>query len=128
VLTLLELLLVGWVVLLPDLPRREVWLLALAALPFANVVQLALENGAWLLFPVRPTEGQSTPGGMQLGRLYALFGVKFVVLGLLAVPWILGAVLAGPWVALLAGVPTATCACVLLVKLLGAVFRRMEPP
>lgn len=128
VLTVFELALAGWVLLLPELPRRELWLLAFAALPFVNVIQFAVENAIWLLYPTRASQGQGTPGAGQFGRMYALMLVKFVVLGVLAVPWVLGAVLWGPAGALAAGVPVALFACVLSVKALGLAFSKADPP
>lgn len=131
VVTALQWLMGGWGVFFAAPEQRLLWLVALAGLPALNVVLLAVENGAWLLKPYQLDFRRGPPGALEVLRLYGLMLAKFValgvVLGLGALPatlvtWLTGSPLAGA----LLGLATLVAEAVLLVGIVGRLFRAVD--
>ncbi len=133
VLTLLQWVAAGWVLFVVAPERLALWIGALAAVPAFTLLQLAVENGTFLIFPVRVARaGQAAVGFGAIARLYLLMGLKLLVLLVaLAPPAALGA---AAWFATrslgavaLVGVTTLyamTAGCVWLV---GRILLRIDP-
>ena len=127
-----QLLLTGWIIVVAPAEQRLWWLASFLLLPFLNVIQLCVENGAYLLYPFRLDYTRGPPGAVEMGRMYALMLAKMLALalalGLAALPglgvgWFLGNPAAGLAVSALALV-LETC---LMVTIVGRIFRRVDP-
>jgi hypothetical protein len=113
--------------------HRLAWIGVLLALPAFTLLQLSVENAAFLIYPLRLVRVQRTGmSAMMVVRLYAVLAVKLLVLGIaLAVPaalallahWLVGNRVLTGLVALIAlGLVTAT-----FVWLVGRIFLRVDP-
>jgi len=127
-----QLMLTGWIVFAVPAGQRLWWVAGFLLLPFLNVIQLCVENGAYLLYPFRLDYTRGPPGAVEMGRMYALMLAKMLTLaaalGLAALPglgvgWFLGNPAAGLALSALALV-LETC---LLVTIVGRIFRRVDP-
>jgi hypothetical protein len=128
----LQLLLTAWIVVVAPAEQRLWWVVALVLLPFLNILQLCVENGAYLLYPFRLDYTRGPPGAVEMARMYALMLAKLVALLLaltmaalpgLGVGWFLKSPEAGMAVSALALV-LETC---LMVTLVGRLFLRVDP-
>lgn len=132
VLTALQLLLGGWGVFVAEPSHLPIWAFALLALPALNMVVLAVENAAWLIYPVRLDYSKGPPGALEIIRLYGVFIAKavvlVVVLGMAVLPgagvgWATGMVPAG----LATGFVALHLEVALLVVIVGRLFRWVDP-
>ena len=132
VLTGLQYLLGGWGVFFAEPGQLPFWVVGLLALPVLNLVVLAVENGLFLLHPVRLDYSKGPPGASQVVRLYGAFLLKAIVLGSVlglaalagvGVGWAANSPLAGLIVALIALVLETA----MLVVIVGRIFRSVDP-
>ena len=129
VLCLLQLLLGSWVVFVAAPDRRVIWLGIYLCLPILNMIQLCVENGAYLLFPVSLQPAKGPPGIFEFGRMYVLMITKLLVLGtVVAVAGIPGLLvwkgLGLPVVGAILSLVLALAEALALVYLVGRIFAR----
>ena len=127
-----QLLLGTWIFAFLEPGQYALWIGVFLTLPLFNLLQLCVENGAFLLYPVRLDYTRGPPGAVQIGRMYALMLVKFLTLGVA----VLCSVLPGWAVAHWLGLPMLGVALsfgllllevALLIWLLGRIFVRVDP-
>ena len=132
VLTALQLVIGGWGILFTEPQRLAGWIVGLAALPLFNMVMFAVENGVYLISPVRFDATKGAPGGGQILRLYGVLLAKLVVvavvMGLAVVPalgvgWITGMT----WLGMLVGWTALAFEAAMLVVFVGRIYRWVDP-
>lgn len=132
VLWAVQLLLTGWIVFVAPAHQRGWWAATMVLLPFLNVIQLCVENGAYLLYPFRIDHTRGPPGAMDMARMYALMLAKMLTLvlaiSLAALPGAgLGWFLDNPAVGLAVSAVALILETCLLVTFVGRIFRRVDP-
>ena len=132
VLYVIQLLLGGWVILVAPPERRLLWAGVLLALPAVDLLQLCVENGAWLLYPHKLNPAHGTPGLVDIARMYALVMAKMLVMVLALATALVPAVLVHvalerPVVTGLVGLLSLHAAALAHVWIVGRIFIAVDP-
>ena len=104
----------------------------LLALPAVDLLQLCVENGAWLLYPHKLNPAHGTPGLVDIARMYALVMAKMLVMVLALATALVPAVLVHvvlerPVVTGLVGLLSLHAAALAHVWIVGRIFIAVDP-